>query len=493
METDLRHLQNGSDVRGVALAVPGGGAVDLTEEACARIAGAFVRWLARRSGKEPRQLRVGVGHDSRLTAEPLKRAAIRGILGQGAAALDCGLASTPAMFMGTVFPDTAFDGAVMLTASHLPKERNGMKFFTPDGGLDKPDITALLELAVGAAETSGDRGTAEPCPLMAEYAAALRANMVRGADRGERPLTGLHIVVDAGNGAGGFFARDVLEPLGADCSGSRFLDPDGNFPNHIPNPENPQAMEAIRGAVLEHGADLGLIFDTDVDRMSAVLPDGTEVNRDAIIALAAAILAPDCPGGTIVTDSVTSDRLTAFLEGELGLKHRRFKRGYKNVINEAIRLNAEGVDCPMAMETSGHGALRENYFLDDGAYLAVKMTVALARHGHLGTLIAKLPPAVEETERRIPLSGADFQEKGAAALAAFAGRAQARGISQAPTCEGVRLSLPEGWMLLRQSLHDPLLPLNAEGNRPGDCRKLLSLAKELLTGLDGLDLSALDS
>ncbi|MFR1052655.1 MAG: phosphomannomutase/phosphoglucomutase, partial [Lachnospirales bacterium] len=145
MKTDLCHLQNGSDVRGVALAVPGGGAVDLTEGACERIAGAFVRWLAHRTGKAPEDLRVGVGHDSRLTAEPLKDAAIRGICDQGAAALDCGLASTPAMFMGTVFADTAFDGSVMLTASHLPKERNGMKFFTPDGGLDKPDITGQLQ------------------------------------------------------------------------------------------------------------------------------------------------------------------------------------------------------------------------------------------------------------------------------------------------------------------------------------------------------------
>lgn len=491
METDLRHLQNGSDVRGVALPVPGGGAVDLTDRACERIAGAFVRWLAHRTGKTPEKLRVGVGHDSRLTAEMLKTATIRGICSQGAAALDCGLASTPAMFMGTVFADTAFDGSVMLTASHLPKERNGMKFFTPDGGLDKPDITALLELAADVAVKPEINASAEQCPLMPEYATALREKIIRGVGGGERPLSGLHIVVDAGNGAGGFFARDVLEPLGADCSGSQFLDPDGNFPNHIPNPENQQAMEAIRGAVLECKADLGLIFDTDVDRMSAVFPDGTEVNRDAIIALAAAILAPDCPGGTIVTDSVTSDRLTAFLEGELGLKHRRFKRGYKNVINEAIRLNAEGIECPMAMETSGHGALRENYFLDDGAYLAVKLAVALARHGHLGDLIAKLPPAMEETEKRIPLSGEDFREKGTAALAAFARRAEEWGIALAPTCEGVRLSLPEGWMLLRQSLHDPLLPLNAEGNRPGDCQKLLSLAKELLTGLDGLDLSIL--
>lgn len=487
----LASLQNGSDVRGVALALPGGKPVDLTEAACGRIAATFVRWLAQRMGKAPAALRIGVGHDSRLTAESLEKAALGGIAAAGAVGLDCGLASTPAMFMGTVFEETGFDGSIMLTASHLPKERNGMKFFTPDGGLDKGDITALLTLAEEEGEPAPLAAPTGKAPLMDRYAAHLREKIIAGVGKGDKPLAGLHIVVDAGNGAGGFFAREVLEPLGCDCSGSQFLEPDGNFPNHAPNPEDKTAMAAIRAAVLAHKAHLGLIFDTDVDRMSAVLPDGTEVNRDAIIALAAAILAPDHPGGIIVTDSVTSDRLTAFLEGELGLVHRRFKRGYKNVINEMIRLNGEGKDCPMAMETSGHGALKENYNLDDGAYLAVKLVVALARHGELGSLIAGLPPAVEEVERRIPLSGADFKEKGAAALAAFQGRAEERGLTLAPTCEGIRLTTPMGWMLLRQSLHDPLLPLNAEGNAPGDCQRLLALAGELLEGLPGLDLSVL--
>ncbi len=492
MSKDLRALQNGSDIRGVALAVPGGGEVTLTEGACERLAGAFVLWIQEKTGKRAQALRVGVGHDSRLTAPVLKAAAVRGLCAQGATALDCGLASTPAMFMGTVFSGSGFDGAIMLTASHLPSERNGMKFFVPDGGLDKPDIAALIELAEGLAEHPEVPDRSEPSELMDQYAAHLRGRIVSDVGKGKTPLEGLHIVVDAGNGAGGFFVSQVLEPLGADCSGSRFLEPDGNFPNHIPNPEDPGAMDSIRSAVLDSGADLGLIFDTDVDRMSAVLPDGSEVNRDAIIALTAAILAPDHPGGTVVTDSVTSDRLTAFLEGKLGLRHRRFKRGYKNVINEMKRLNAEGVDCPMAMETSGHGALRENYFLDDGAYLAVKLVVALASRGHLGDLISKLPAAVEEAERRIPVSGQDFREKGVAALETFRARAEARELELAPTCEGVRLTLPQGWMLLRQSLHDPLLPLNAEGNGPGDCEVLLGLAKELLTGLDGLDLSVLD-
>ncbi|MCI8476821.1 MAG: phosphomannomutase/phosphoglucomutase, partial [Oscillospiraceae bacterium] len=199
----LLSLQNGSDVRGVALEVPGGKPVNLTERETAAIAAAFVRWLAQRLGREENALWVGVGHDSRLTAPVLKGAALRGIQWAGGTPLDCGLASTPAMFMGTVFEETGFDGAIMLTASHLPKERNGMKFFTRTGGLDKGDITALLTLACGCdgAET-GTEGAAS-IPLMDRYAAFLRQKITEGCALGDKPLDGLHLVVDAGNGAGG--------------------------------------------------------------------------------------------------------------------------------------------------------------------------------------------------------------------------------------------------------------------------------------------------
>ena len=491
---DFLGLQNGSDVRGVALAVPGGKPVNLTQEAVGRIAAAFARWLSGRLGRPVAQLRIGVGHDSRVTAPALKAAALAALEGAGVQAFDCGLASTPAMFMGTVFPECALDGSIMLTASHLPAERNGMKFFTRDGGLDKGDITALLEEAAAVPITATQAAQAPMLPLMAQYAASLRERIIQGCGAGERPLAGLHIVVDAGNGAGGFFCREVLEPLGADCTGSQFLEPDGTFPNHIPNPENGAAMAAIQAAVTGSGAGLGLIFDTDVDRMSAVLGDGREVNRDAIIAMMAAILAPDCPGGTIVTDSVTSDRLTAFLEG-LGLRHLRYRRGYRNVISKAQALNAEGVDAPLAIETSGHGALRENYFLDDGAYMAVKLVIAAARAGEegLARLIAALPPAGEEGERRIPIAGPDTAAYGRKVLEAFEQRARERGIQVAqPSYEGVRLTLPgQGWLLLRLSLHDPLLPLNVESDAPGGCAALLALAGELLAGFDRLDLSAL--
>ena len=109
-------------------------------------------------------------------------------------------------------------------------------------------------------------------------------------DNGDKPLENIHIIVDAGNGVGGFYATQVLEPLGADISHSQFLEPDGNFPNHIPNPEDKTAMKSICDAVKEHNADLGVIFDTDVDRAACVDSNGNEINRNRLVALASAIV-----------------------------------------------------------------------------------------------------------------------------------------------------------------------------------------------------------
>ena len=131
-------------------------------------------------------------------------------------------------------------------------------------------------------------------------------------------------------------------------------------------------------ATVRAKADLGVIFDTDVDRGGAVDERGEELNRNRLVAVASAIALEGNPGGTIVTDSITSSGLKEYIEQTLGGHHHRFKRGYRNVINEALRLNREGVNCPLAIETSGHAALRENYFLDDGAYLVTKIIIKLA-------------------------------------------------------------------------------------------------------------------
>lgn len=497
---NLMKLQNGSDIRGIACEGVAGEEVNLTPQAGNLIGGAFAIWLGRKKGKPAGELRIGIGHDSRITAQTLYEAAAQGLAAQKATVYYCGLVSTPSMFMTTVFDEFAFDGAIMITASHLPFNRNGYKFFDRDGGLEHDDITEILRIASELSVQTADISGVEKVDSISVYCNFLRDKIKKSiqASDYEQPLKGVHVVVDTGNGAGGFFVDKVLKPLGADTTGSQFLEPDGHFPNHIPNPENKQAMEAIRSAVLNNHADLGIIFDTDVDRMSAVLPNGEEVNRDAIIAMMTAIIAEDYPGGTIVTDSVTSDRLTRFIES-IGMKQHRYMRGYKNVINESIRLNQAGIVSPLAIETSGHGALSENYFLDDGAYMAVKLLIALAKAAKegkaLASFIEKLEKGFEEREYRFKISGEDFREYGRQALTAFEERAKAAGYHIAPNSyEGVRITFDsdevKGWLLLRMSLHDPQMPLNVEGVREGDCDKLYDIVLKLLEGFDRLQIPA---
>ena len=490
---DYKKLQNGSDILGVALEGIEGQHVNLTEEACRDIGRGFALWLRQKAGKDT--LRVSVGRDSRLSGEMLSGWLCSALAQQGVSVTDIGMASTPAMFMSTISGETPYDAGVMITASHLPFNRNGFKFFTKDGGLEKQDIAAILVFAAGS-ETTG-LPPVEPVSgtFMDDYAAIL-VEKVRAATGEERPLEGFRIVVDAGNGAGGFYVEMVLQPLGANTKGSRFLEPDGSFPNHIPNPEDDEAMAPIMESVALVKADLGIIFDTDVDRAGAVLSDGSELNRNRIIAMLAAVLLREHPGTTIVTDSITSTGLAAFIESRGGI-HHRFKRGYRNVINEAIRLNGLGQDCQLAMETSGHGALMENYFLDDGAYLVTKLLSELARgkkEGYtLESLIADLAEPAESREFRLNILTEDFKGYGQDVLEQLQAFVAAQeGWSIAPNnYEGVRVDLDEahgnGWFLLRLSLHDPLMPLNIESDSEGGVKTILQGLLPFLLQFDQLD------
>ncbi|KAJ6986887.1 uncharacterized protein [Populus alba] len=524
-KVDFMKLQNGSDIRGVAVAGVEGEPVTLTEPVTEAIAAAFSAWLLEmKRADASKPLRVSVGHDSRISAQVLQDAVSQGIAGAGLDVVQYGLASTPAMFNSTLTEDEAFlcpvDGAIMITASHLPYNRNGFKFFTNAGGLGKADIKIILERAADIYKSFTDQGlmkskrkaseSIKRLDYMTVYTSDLVKAVRKAAENIEKPLEGFHIVVDAGNGAGGFFAEKVLQPLGAITSGSQFLEPDGMFPNHIPNPEDKTAMKAITQAVLENKADLGIIFDTDVDRSAAVDSIGREFNRNRLIALMSAIVLEEHPGTTIVTDSVTSDGLTTFIEKKLGGKHHRFKRGYKNVIDEAVRLNSVGEESHLAIETSGHGALRENHWLDDGAYLMVKVLNKLASAIASGIaggskVLTDLVEGLQEpgvaVELRLKidqnhpdLKGGSFREYGEAVLQLLENHIESDPkLQKAPVnYEGVRASGFGGWFLLRLSLHDPVLPLNIEATSHEDAVKLGLAVSSAVKEFHALDTSALD-
>ncbi len=498
------NLQNGSDIRGVAIAGVPHEPVNLTPDIANRLGQAFVTWLATKLSTPTEHLQIAVGRDSRISGPELAQGVMSGMAALGSTVLDVGMASTPAMFMSTVTSGFECHGAIMLTASHLPYNRNGLKFFTAEGGLSKPDITAILSLAeqnsFARVSKAGKTTSKDFISVYAEQLISLIRQGVNHPDHYDRPLQGLKIVVDAGNGAGGFFAHQVLEPLGADTSGSQFLEPDGSFPNHIPNPENAEAMASICQAVLEQQADFGIIFDTDVDRSAAVDAHGKELNRNRLIALISAIVLKEHPGSTIVTDSITSEGLSRFIEQTLGGKHHRFKRGYKNVINEAVRLNQAGEESWLAIETSGHGAMRENYFLDDGAYLVSKLLIELAKSQQSGTsltdLIHDLEEPAESTEFRIKILADDFKAHGLDVihqLQTFVEQQPDWGIVP-NNYEGIRVTCQHpdenGWFLLRLSLHDPVLPLNVESNVEGGVSKISDRLQAFFASMRSLDLPA---
>lgn len=492
-KADWMKFKSGTDVRAVALDGVPGQPCELTDEVISGIVNAFAYWLSHKAGKPASELRISVGRDSRLSGPRIRDAVAAALRSVGVRVLDCGLASTPAMFMTTV--DLACDGAIQITASHHPWNRNGLKFFVSSGGIESSDLSEILELASEGKTAPQADGTVEEIAYMAQYAARLRQLIIDGVGVGDTPLAGMHIVVDAGNGAGGFYATAVLEPLGADVSGSQFLEPDGRFPNHVPNPENAEAMASVCAAVTAWGADLGIIFDTDVDRAGCVGADGREINRNRLVALASAIALEGNEGGTIVTDSITSDGLKQFIEQTLGGVHCRFKRGYKNVINESLRLNAAGINSPLAIETSGHAALRDNYFLDDGAYLVTRIiikAVQLRKEGKtLDDLIVALPEPAEGRELRFGITESEFRAYGERVLAELEAYALARGWTVADDSrEGVRVSFGkgegDGWFLLRLSVHDPVMPLNVESNVAGGCDVILSKLLPFIESKNGL-------
>ena len=499
-----KKLQNGSDIRGVAIDGVPDEPVNLTPEVAQRLGQSFTTWLATKLSKAPTDLQLAVGRDSRISGPTLMQSVMDGIASLGAQVYDFAMASTPAMFMSTVTPGFDCDGAIMMTASHLPFNRNGLKFFTAHGGLGKPDIKEILTLAEqNDFTTAAIAGNIESRDFISVYADQLVQKIrtaVNHPENFDQPLKGLNIIVDAGNGAGGFYASKVLEPLGADTTGSQFLDPDGMFPNHIPNPENHDAMASICQAVLDNKADFGIIFDTDVDRSAAVDHQGQELNRNRLIALISAIVLKEHPGSTIVTDSITSDGLAQFIEQDLQGKHHRFKRGYKNVITEAVRLNNTGEESWLAIETSGHGAMRENYFLDDGAYLVSKLLIELAKANQAGSsltdLISTLKEPQESREIRIKIGVDEFKAYGESVIERLKTFVTDQpGWSLVPNnYEGIRVacsdSEEDGWFLLRLSLHDPVLPLNIEANVEGGVAKIIERLLTFFNTVESLDLSA---
>ena len=473
------------------------------------------------------EIKICIGVDPRPHGVRLADSFARGVESvDGAKAVYNGLATTPSM--SHFCKADLCDGGVMITASHLPEDRNGIKLFTKQGGFTKTDIDALISGAIHVGHHWHDFGVIPPASghgavdcehvdFMPHYRERLRQAIINevGADD-DKPLRGLKVVLNAGNGSGYFF-NDILHALGADVSNSLYLSPDGTFPSGVPNPENKDMVKETKARCKECQADIGILFDTDADRSGFILPGGSDyepLNRNRLIALLSVIFSTSSPGCTIVTDSVTSEGLAKFLTDDLGLKHSRYLKGYANVINKAIEITESGQgNAEMAIETSGHCAMKENGYLDDGTYTAVKIVGLLARtmkdngrsDASLLDLIASLDEKAEENELRMPVidgtltSTQSLFDQFASLIedAASTGNFSDWEVDE-ENLEGVRIRIGDGgFFMFRKSLHDPLVSLQVEGDSVEEVRTkvigpILSMIGENEALVGGLDISVLN-
>lgn len=494
----FQHLKSGTDIRGKAI----GSDAALNAATAERIGYAFIKWL---ESKGNHQIHVAIGRDSRISGEALLNACANGMVKGGAHVLRFGLCTTPAMYQSLHHPSLELTASIMVTASHHPSNRNGFKFFTKEqGSISSKMLNEILLTMekIQLPEQDASLASIDDYDYLSVYCEDLAAIVRKKLNTDVNcPLLGLHVVVDAGNGAGGFY-ESLLKDLGAWTEGSQFLEPDGLFPNHMPNPEDPIAMRSLSEAVKNVGADIGVIFDADCDRAAIVDGNGKEINRNRLIALVSAILLDKTPGITVVTDSVTSSGLSKFI-GEWGGVHYRYKRGYRNVIDEAIRLNHSSINCPLAMETSGHAAFQENDFIDDGMYLSTLLICESLRYKKEGkslfSLIDSLEEPVESAEIRLAIQAEDYHAVGLKVIETVMDHAiYNKEWSIAPdNREGVRINLSldggidNAWFLLRLSVHDPVLPLNIESDVAGGIKLIVKQLHQVLQGIPDVDLTPL--
>jgi phosphomannomutase / phosphoglucomutase len=427
------------DIRGRAM----GDGAPLTANAARLVGSAFGSYLQQ---VEDKRL-VVIGHDNRHTSLALAQAAVDGLRATGCDVIDIGLVSTPLVYWYAVKQGNA--GGLMITGSHLPPDQNGFKLSVGARNLYGDNIDALKTMIDTDSFASGSGGLTTDHEARIHYIADLvpRLPMPRS----------LNVVVDPGNGTAGLLAPRIFQAWSHHVT-CIFCEPDGDYPNHQPDPQVADNMRPLSEKVRELGADVGIAFDGDADRMGAVDEHGNPIAADRLLALLARDMLSRHPGASVVADVLSSQVLFDEV-AQAGGVPIMWASGHS-----LVKAKMADSGALLGGEMSGHIFLAEDYYGFDDAYLAAGRLLQLiaATNMTLSQLNGTIPTLYSTPEYR-PHCPDDLKQPVIDAV-----RAALADEGEVISVDGVRIRFPRGWGLLRASNTEPVLSLRFEGETEAD-------------------------
>jgi len=447
------------DIRGIA-------DKDLTNEAVELIGKAYGTYMVRQKKNT-----ITVGRDVRLSSTRIQDALIKGILSTGLNVIEVGVVPTPVVYFSIVH--FSADGSVMVTGSHNPIEYNGLKMNNGLYSIYGDEIIKIRDL-IDKKDFETGKGYREQREIIPHYTQMLRERITI-----HKPFK---IVIDAGNGTAGPIAPDMLEELG--CEVIRlYCEPDGTFPNHLPDPTVLKYIEKLRSTVVDEKADLGIGYDGDSDRMGVVDNKGRVIYADQLLAVLAREVLGKNPGAKIIFDVKCSQLVPEEIEKRGGIP-LMWKTGH-SIIKEKMRNEGS----PLAGEMSGHIFFKDGYFgYDDGIFASFRLLQYLSKQKQsLGEIVDQLPKFYSTPEIRISCP----DEKKFQIVEKL--KEDFKKEYKVIDVDGARVLFGDGWGLVRVSNTQPILVLRFEAKTEKRLTDMILLFRKKLEKFPSVAVEEMDN